>query len=76
MNNVVNAITNLFNQNFYGFCILIVAAFFFYHKLDVAGATFFGAGAALMGVRAPQQQAPNTIQTTSTIQAEPPVGVK
>jgi hypothetical protein len=76
MDNTVNAISNFFNQNFYGFCILLMAAFFYYHKLDVAGATFFGAGAALMGVRQPQVQAPNTVVTTSTIHADPPPEVK
>lgn len=71
MNNAINAATNFFNQNLYGFLILIIAAFFYYVGKDVAGATFFGAGAALMGVRQPQQQLPNTETTTSTKQISP-----
>lgn len=76
MQNIIYAASNFFNQNFYGFCILLMAAFFYYHKLDVAGATFFGAGAALMGVRQAQPQTPNTTTTTSTTQTEPISGAK
>lgn len=76
MANIINSISGLLNQNFYGFCTLAVAAFFYWHKLDVAGATFFGAGAALMGVRQPTVQPPNTMTTTSTTQIEPVSGVK
>jgi hypothetical protein len=66
----MNAVSNFFNQNFYGFCILLMAAFFYYRGLNEAGATFFGAGAALMGVR---QQPANTVTTTSTVQATPEI---
>ena len=71
MSNAMNAVSNFFNQNFYGFCILLIAALFYWHGLNEAGATFFGAGAALMGVRQPQQQAPNTETRTSTVQLTP-----
>lgn len=76
MNNAINAATNFFNQNFYGFLIILVAAFFFYVNKDVAGATFFGAGAALMGVKQPQMPQPNTTTTTSTTQLNPAEPVK
>jgi hypothetical protein len=71
MSNAMNAATNFFNQNLYGFLILLIAAFFYYVNKDVAGATFFGAGAALMGVRNQQPQAPNTETVTSVKQITP-----
>jgi hypothetical protein len=44
--------------------------------MNEAGATFFGAGAALMGVRQPQTPAPNTVQTVSNVQTAPLEPVK
>ncbi|HEY1645262.1 MAG TPA: hypothetical protein VGF75_02655 [Candidatus Saccharimonadales bacterium] len=76
MQNAMNAATNFFNQNLYGFLILLLAAFFYYINKDVAAATFVGIGAALMGVRQPQQQPPNTQTTTSTVQLTPEAGAK
>lgn len=76
MSAVMNAATNFFNQNLYGFLILLMAAFFYYRGMNEAGATFFGAGAALMGVRQQQPQAPNTVTTTSTTQLTPTEVVK
>lgn len=71
MQNAMNAATNFFNQNLYGFLILLIAAFFYYVNKDVAGATFFGAGAALMGVRNQQPQQPNTETVTAIRQLTP-----
>lgn len=76
MSTIANVATNFVNQNFYGFCLLIIAAFFFYHGMNEAAQAFSYIGSALMGIRQMIPKAPNTIQTTSTIQAEPPVGVK
>lgn len=51
MTNWTNLLKDLFNQNFYGFCLLIVAAFFFYLGKNEAAQAFSYIGSALMGVR-------------------------
>jgi hypothetical protein len=76
MSAIANVATNFINQNFYGFCLLIIAAFFFYHGMNEAAQAFSYIGSALMGIRQMTPQAPNTIQTTSTMHTEPPPEIK
>jgi hypothetical protein len=63
MSIAANVATNFLNQNFYGFCLLLIAAFFFYHKMNEAAQAFSYIGSALMGIRQLMPQAPATIQT-------------
>jgi hypothetical protein len=76
MSAIANVATNFINQNFYGFCLLLMAAFFFYHGMNEAAQAFSYIGSALMGIRQMTPQLPNTTTTTSTIQADPQAGAK
>lgn len=71
MSTAVNAATNFLNQNFYGFLLLLVAAFFFYQGKNEAAQAFSFIGSTLMGVRQLPTAQPsttiNTDQATTTV---------
>lgn len=65
MNNMIKSVANFLDHNFYGFLLLLLAAYFYKIHNGEAGVAFFGAGTTLMGVNKLVQPPQETVKVTA-----------